>query len=172
MRSLPKPTDDDGVEYVAGAVFKICISKVRNPDLRLRLRSVEADIAAAEVQYAASAAAAMLHTVPRMNNVAGRVNKDEMVRTYTGRMVAKSQPGRPVYDRLIAASPGGRCPLCSLGHVSALDHHLPKAEYPILAITPANLVPSCGWCQNAKDDAYPQIAAEQTLHPYFDSVDA
>src|SRR5258708_7182739 len=94
-----------------------------------------------------------------------------MVTTYTGRMVAKSQPGRPIYDRLIAGSAGGRCPLCGLGHVSTLDHHLPKAEYPVLAVSPANLIPSCNWCQGAKDGSYPASANDQTLHPYFDNVD-
>lgn len=171
MRKLPKPTDEFNVPYVAGDVFKLCIERVRNPNLKQRLRAVRENIASAETDYDAAAIAATLHTFPRVNNIASTVTKKEMITTYTARMVAKSQPGRPVYDRLVAAAPNGRCPLCGLGKADSLDHHLPKAIYPILAVTPINLVPSCDWCQNAKDDTYPQTVRTQTLHPYYDNVD-
>lgn len=171
MRPLAKPTDENGNEYAAGGVFRLCISRVRNLDLRNRLRAIEANVATAENEYDTAAAAATLHNYPRSNNVAGTVTCVEMIKTYTGRMVAKSQPGRPVYDRLLSAPAGGRCPLCGLGHVSTLDHHLPKAHYPVLAVSPTNLVPSCTWCQDAKVESYPHSEEEQTLHPYFDDVD-
>jgi len=52
-----------------------------------------------------------------------------------------------------------------------LDHHLPKAHYPALAVTPLNLVPSCGDCNKAKLDSIPREAAAVSLHPYFDNID-
>jgi hypothetical protein len=36
----------------------------------------------------------------------------------------------------------------------------------------ANLIPSCGDCNKAKLRSQPTSGEEQTLHPYFDDVDA
>lgn len=52
------------------------------------------------------------------------------------------------------------------------DHHLPKAYYPVLAVTPLNLVPSCKDCNKAKLASLPTNANEETLHPYFDDIDS
>ena len=83
-------------------------------------------------------------------------------------MVPRKQPGRSVYELIISAPKYGKCPLCGLGTVNTLDHHLPKSKYPALAVTPNNLVPSCAWCQVAKKEGYPTSPSAQTIHPYFD----
>jgi len=54
--------------------------------------------------------------------------------------------------------------------VSTLDHYLPKAHYPSLAVTPINLVPACSDCNKAKLDAVPQSAEDVPLHPYYDDL--
>ena len=86
-------------------------------------------------------------------------------------MVDADQPGRPIYNRLLMSS-NEKCPLCGVNTVSTLDHHLPKAEYPVLSVTPINLIPACRDCQSAKMEDYPTMAAEQTLHPYYDNIEA
>jgi hypothetical protein len=98
------------------------------------------------------------------------VTTDELKHLYTYRMVNDNQPGREIYDRLKSSS-GDKCPLCGVNTVKTLDHHLPKAKYPILSVTPNNLVPSCRDCQSAKKTGYPTTAEEQTLHPYYDNID-
>ena len=55
--------------------------------------------------------------------------------------------------------------------MSTLDHHLPKHHFPLLAVTPANLVPACRDCNTTKLASWSAVAEEQTLHPYFDDVD-
>ena len=55
--------------------------------------------------------------------------------------------------------------------MSTLDHHLPKARYPALAVTPINLVPACADCNRAKTDSIAKTREEQSLHPYFDDVE-
>ena len=95
-----------------------------------------------------------------------------MIKVYTGRMVPTTQPGRPVYERIIGAPIDDRCPLCGVGIVTTLDHHLPKSEYPVLSVVPTNLVPCCSWCQGAKREAFPDQSENQTLHPYYDNVEA
>lgn len=169
MQTLPKPVDHQGNAWMPAAVFALCISKVRNPALRRRLMAIRPLIEAAGTAYDAAAAAATLHEVARAANV-GAVTAEEMVAVYTDRMAKKGRPGRPVYDRLILAPRNQQCPLCGIGVVKTLDHHLPKAHYPALVVMPNNLIPACHWCQTAKKEAYPGCGTEQTLHPYFDDV--
>lgn len=161
MRTLPKPREN------AADVFELCISKVRRKELKQRLAAIGPNIVEAANRYDRAASAAELHGFPRSENV-GAVTNKEMIAVYVGRMAQKSQPGRPVYDKLLIAPLLQFCPLCASGRVTTLDHHLPKTEYPVLAVTPTNLVPACEWCQGRKRRAYPTIAEEQTIHPYYD----
>lgn len=161
MRTLAKPDD------TATAVFRLCISRVRNRDLKRRLVCIEPLIVSAAEDYDTAAEAAVLHTFPQSTDI-GPVTRDEMIDVYAGRMVAETQPGRVVYDRLLNAPVLGRCPLCGVGLVKTLDHHLPKTQYSALSVTPTNLIPSCYWCQFSKRQGYPRTADEQTLHPYYD----
>ncbi|WP_245591702.1 HNH endonuclease [Cystobacter fuscus] len=103
--------------------------------------------------------------------VGGVITKDEMEAVYTQRMAKKGAPGRDIYDKLISAPAQGRCPLCAQRLVTTLDHHLPKAHYPALAVAPLNLVPSCADCNKAKLDIAPRAATDVPLHPYFDDID-
>jgi hypothetical protein len=86
-------------------------------------------------------------------------------------MAKKGAPGRDIYDAIFFSAPQGKCPLCGQRTVSTLDHHLPKAHYPALAVAPLNLVPSCGDCNKAKLASVPTNASEEMLHPYFDDID-
>ncbi|MFJ3815264.1 HNH endonuclease [Streptomyces sp. NPDC090056] len=88
---------------------------------------------------------------------------------YDGGLVA-SLAGRDIYDQILAGAPYERCPMCGRGIATTLDHQLPKSEYPILAITPANLVPACSACNQKKSSKDPADASEMLLHPYFDSL--
>jgi len=59
-----------------------------------------------------------------------------------------------------------RCPICdcSFGYSQVtLDHILPKSKFPIYAITPINLVPTCHNCNIRKGTKVPS----KVLHPYF-----
>jgi hypothetical protein len=47
---------------------------------------------------------------------------------------------------------------------------LPKASYPLLAVTPDNLVPACSDCNHRKNDAVAASTDTQTLHPYFEDA--
>ncbi|MGW0710510.1 HNH endonuclease [Streptomyces sp. NPDC002643] len=84
-------------------------------------------------------------------------------------MAKIGRPGRAIYDELKMAAVV--CPLCGHREVTTLDHHLPKSVFPLLAVTPANLIPCCSDCNRTKQSAAPNQAEEQTLHPYFDNID-
>jgi hypothetical protein len=165
MRKLAKPADAPSDVYLA------CISAVRDPNLKKRLASVAGNVVSAASEFASAASLATLHMLPPQSNVGGVVSKEEMADVYVLRMAKKGTPGRPVYDKLMAAPAYGRCPLCGQRTVSTLDHHLAKAHYPALSVVPTNLVPACADCNKAKIDVIPGAAEEQTLHPYFDDVE-
>lgn len=165
MRVLAKPEDDPT------ASFLICISRVKDAALKTRLDSVVDTIQAGAQSYEMAVAASTLEQFPSSTDVAGVVTADEMVDVYTNRMAKKKAPGRPIYDRLMANAPHGRCPLCGQQSVSTLDHHLPKTRYPALAVNPVNLIPACSDCNKLKGETAPTTPGEQTLHPYFDNVE-
>ncbi|WCU83886.1 HNH endonuclease [Pseudomonas aeruginosa] len=155
----------------AGDVFKQCISRVRNKELKTRLESIEADVSQASETFADLAAQVRLYEFVREAVVNGVVTTAEMEAVYNQRMVPKTAPGRAAYDKLMSLARSGKCPLCAQRDASTLDHHLPKAHYPILSVVPLNLVPSCKDCNKAKLASLPTNASEETLHPYFDDID-
>ena len=158
-------------ELDAGDVFTLCISRVRNPELKERLMSISTNVTQASDIFHYLASQIRLHEFVREAVVGGVVTTSEMEAVYAQRMVSKTAPGRPIYDALMSLAPAGKCPLCAQRDASTLDHHLPKAHYPVLAVTPLNLVPSCKDCNKAKLASLPASANEETLHPYFDDID-
>jgi len=71
----------------------------------------------------------------------------------------------------MSAAKNDRCPLCGHRLVATLDHFLPKALYPALAVAPLNLVPACSDCNKAKHDAAPTTEEEVIIHPYFEDIE-
>lgn len=166
MKKLTPPNDD------AIVVFETCIGRVKDADLKRRLQSCSEEIGEAAEEFNQKAALAELHTIEAKDNVANAVSVDEMKKVYTGRMAKKLAPGRIYYDRIMALPEHGRCPLCSQRVVSTLDHHLPKAHFPSLAVSPLNLIPSCQDCNKTKSEEIPRNSEQETLHPYYDDVDS
>ncbi|MFG2128680.1 HNH endonuclease [Streptomyces sp. NPDC048751] len=80
--------------------------------------------------------------------------------------------GRKLYDAIKAAAIHGSCTVCGVGEASTLDHHAPKDSFPLLALTPLNLVPACGPCNQGKSKNFSTVAAEEPFHPYFDDLGA
>lgn len=151
-------------------VFATCISRIRDQGLKQRMTNVINDIVDASEEFDDAATHNRLHQIVRQPMVGGLVTKAEMEAVYTNRMAKKGAPGRDAYDTLFTSAPQGKCPLCGHRTVSTLDHHLPKAHYPALAVAPLNLVPACGDCNKAKLASLPASASEETLHPYFDDI--
>ena len=152
-------------------VFVTCISRVRDAQLKARLEGVTQAVVDASAEFDDAATHTRLQQIATQNLVGGVVTQAEMEAVYTQRMARKGSPGRDVYDALFTSAPQGKCPLCGHRTVSTLDHHLPKAHYPALAVAPLNLVPACSDCNKSKLASVPANANEGTLHPYFDDID-
>ncbi|MGV9578583.1 hypothetical protein ACWDRZ_18240 [Streptomyces sp. NPDC003509] len=89
--------------------------------------------------------------------------------TYTTAFVQRAE-GRKLYDAIKASAIHGSCPLCGLQQVAQLDHHAPKADFPLLALTPLNLVPACGPCNLGKSNKLASLVTEEAFHPYFEDL--
>lgn len=161
MRTLPMPP------HVAADVLATCIGGVGDFALVARLQAIQQQLIATAASYHQFAQTHHLHQVPRALSV-GAVTRAELEALYSDHMSATRGAARAIYDAIRNASPNGKCPLCGIGTVTVLDHHLPKSRYPDLSVCPCNLVPACDFCNNAKRMKYPTTAGEQTLHPYYD----
>jgi hypothetical protein len=160
MRKLEKPTD------TAEATFTDCISKVRKAATKLALENAKIAVVTASNTYEGKASTTDLHTMPKPTLSTNL--EEELVKTYNNRMAQSSSPGRLIYDRIKNLAPHNRCPMCGHRIVKTLDHVLPKAHYPLLAVAPINLIPCCRDCNTEKLDIPPTCPSDQFFHPYFD----
>ena len=152
--------------------YSACLKGIANQNFRERLHACCADIQSAETSYIEKGESTELFTIPASNGpdntvVLGEVKQKELKKLYSNYMVPKKKPGRIFYDQILILA-NGKCPLCSIGHASTLDHYLPKSKFPIFSVTPLNLVPACRDCNHEKNDAAATRAEDQVLHPYFD----
>jgi 5-methylcytosine-specific restriction endonuclease McrA len=167
MKRLPIPVVDPVEVYVT------CVSGVSSAGLAARFTVETAQVQAHALEYAARAAGRELHLFPPAEwghdeqLVLGDLTKGELTDLYTNQMVKRNQPGRPYYDHLMLLAPLGKCPFCGFGHVSTLDHHMPKARYPLFSVLPANLVPACTDCNKGKG-AEVLNGDNDIPHPYFE----
>lgn len=148
-------------------ILKSCVGAISDTGLQNRIAAVCPTLEALEPAYDAMAMAATLHLIPRVDSV-GAVSKDELVALYSDHLSATKAAARIVYDTLKGAARNRLCPLCSIGTVAHIDHHLPKRKYPDLSVLPINLVPACHFCNDTKKARFPKFAGEQTFHPYYD----
>lgn len=108
----------------------------------------------------------------RMNVPRTKIIARDMEYLYDRFSSDSARKNMPIDYYSLLTSVADYCPYCGriLGSDSAqLDHFLPKSLYPILAVTPENLVPCCGKCNNMKSNK--DYTATPVIHPYYDSFD-
>jgi hypothetical protein len=154
-------------------VLNKCVGSISSVDLTTRLNAITPQLNLAEHDYNTKVATADLYRIQAFTQgndslVIGQVTKKELKGLYTSHMVPATKPARAYYDKIMMSAPLNICPFCGFGHVSTLDHYLPKAKFPLLSVLPNNLVPSCADCNKGKNDAIATTKQEQCLHPYYD----
>jgi len=164
MWRIPKP------EIAALTAFDTCRAGITTPDLQQRLEAIRDDIALAEAEFDVAAQAANLLPIQVAVDVAGTVTSKEMERLYDRHMARSRSRGRAIYDRLMIAAPYDQCPFCGHRTVSTLDHSMPKAQHPALAVTPINLIPCCKDCNHSKGNLELETVEDQLLNAYYDDV--
>lgn len=167
MRALKHPTATPDETYLT------CVNSISNENLRSRLKALVNSVNIAANEYLIKGNDNTLYTIPANNGgnddlVLGNVTKKELKDVYSTHMVGFNKPARSIYDSILYGAPFNRCPFCGVGQVSTLDHYLPKSKYPLLSVTPPNLIPCCKDCNTGKSSDIAQTKGQQSLHPYFD----
>ena len=91
-------------------------------------------------------------------------------KVYSQKFSPENSIGRKYYD-IIMGNAKGRCPICGCGKAKNLDHFLPKSTYPLLCVTPVNLIPTCRDCNMEKKNYSSTNYYEIPFHPYLDQMD-
>lgn len=97
-------------------------------------------------------------------------DKKLLIDYYKNKFVTVPDIRKKYYD-VIKANAKGVCPICGRGSILTLDHYLPKANYPLLCLSPINLIPCCRDCNTNKLDFNPAIYLEAPIHPYLEEID-
>ena len=94
----------------------------------------------------------------------------KILNVYAQKFAAKGSIGKKYYEAIMLNA-NGRCPICGDGKPKNLDHFLPKSKYPLLCVTPANLVPVCRDCNMDKGKEFYKNYYQIPFNPYFDVMD-
>ncbi|UYX96148.1 hypothetical protein [Streptomyces sp. BI87] len=155
------------VERVVQACMSWLTSEGMDDTVRRRLPELKAREMAYQAAGEAENLLALLLTWIQFQP--GHLDADLLRRTYTTAFVQRAE-GRKLYNAIKAGAIHGACALCGLQQVSQLDHHAPKAAFPLLALTPLNLVPVCGPCNQGKSNKLATLKTMEAFHPYFDDL--
>lgn len=168
----PVPRPDHDLE----TVYRQCVGNTQGARPRLLAALPEVLDAAERYEKAASSSTTHLLRAEDFQSKFGKIqdrhplNADhELKKTYSQRFAGTNGPGREIYDELVHAV--DTCPLCGHRPTGSLDHVLPKTTFPMLAVTPINLVPSCVKCNTTKLEGVARTPETVLLNPYFDDID-
>lgn len=98
-------------------------------------------------------------------------NEDKKIieKVYTQKFAPEGSVGRKYYN-VIVQNANNKCPICGGGKIKNLDHFLPKSKYPLLCVTPVNLIPTCRDCNLDKGTEISDDYYEIPFHPYFETM--
>lgn len=150
-------------------IYESCWKTRKNETLRQRCREDEGLIIAANESLESSSA----HDFPldaEQFGAKGSLSKDELIELYDKGLMKLSDAKR--YVIAIKRGASGRCSYCgrSLPTLDlSLDHFFPKSVYPLLSVSPTNLIPSCRECnEGQKRDRTFEKYDEMPYNPYFE----
>lgn len=167
MKLLEQPALD------AVDVFDRCMTGISDEVLRNRYANARTTLMHRFAEYEIKARYSQVFSIQACRHgnegqkIAIDVTKGELTELYTSYFAKDESVGRHFYDAIKIRAPLGKCPYCRFGHVSTLDHFLPKARYPALSVLPSNLIPSCSDCNKGKGSSV-VTEALLGLHPYFE----
>lgn len=150
-------------------IYESCWKTRKNKSLRQRCREDEGLIIDANERLESSSA----HDFPldaELFGAKGSLSKDELIELYDKGLMKLS--GAKRYAIAIKKGASGRCSYCgrSLPTLDlSLDHFFPKSVYPLLSVSPTNLIPSCRDCnEGQKRDQTFEKYTEMPYNPYFE----
>ncbi|MEA9728408.1 hypothetical protein VDF12_16155 [Xanthomonas campestris pv. raphani] len=154
-------------------VYNSCLAGISDAMKAARFSAELHNLTGENADYEILARTSDLYLIPPQKSkltdiVRGGLTRKDLKDLYEINLVGQRQPARHHYDKILLSPPYKKCPYCSLGQATTLDHYLPKSRFPQFSVAVANLVPSCKDCQSKKGRDYAVNKGTQTLHPYFD----
>lgn len=119
-----------------------------------------------EEKYISLAKLGNLYELTKMDcTVSNDIGKEEMEFLYEKKLVTKFKES--YYHRLRTNENQNfsQCVYCERDLVTDLDHLLPQSKFPIFAVTPSNLIPSCHTCNKNKSASLVDI-----VNPYYEDT--
>lgn len=168
MRHIEKP------DYAVSDIVKCCTDSMKKTEAQLPL--IEAYNAAIpeleqyDIVYRQAMEKGEVYTLTPHQKVTNVIGKEQMEALYSKQFVKNQRPRALYYDKIMAGARNHICPYCAERDVSTLDHFLPKAHFPKLAVNALNLIPSCTDCNEEKQSTTFSKAEDVPLHPYYDNV--
>lgn len=158
MRQTPRPA------MHVRDVFMACCHTIQDQDRKDRLIPNSEAVERASSDYSVAGENGRIHAFDAKNYTPlGTATTADFEWLYKQRLV-NSREGRKYYRQLRDGN-NERYALCNVRDATTLDHHLPKSAFPVLAVTPDNLLPACDACNHIKlADTTP------TLNTYFDDL--
>jgi hypothetical protein len=152
--------------YSAATAYETCTSTVRDSGLKGRFDAAASGVDRADRAYRKAGEGTALDSLDLADFTLAGLSAQDMSTLYDGRMARKLSAGRRIYDQVRTASKHDLCPYCGHRNVVTVDHYLPKALFPALAVNPVNLIPVCTDCNTRKSSIVIDL-----LHPYFDDIE-
>jgi hypothetical protein len=160
MGMLTKPT------FSVAENIDSCVTRVVKANFGKHYASVRKKMITDEASYIIHGRTQKMHLFS--SSPISEALGDKARALYDNRMVHKSGTGRANYAKLRMIT--DICPYCLERSSETLDHYLPKSSFPLLSITPANLIPSCETCNRKKLDDPVLKMEDQFVHPYFETL--
>ncbi len=160
MTALPRPVRNPIVD------LDTAIAR-RRPKTRQVLQDAKADVISAYERYED-----MLRNIAGFDSLAA--GQAELTQALLGNvpLMDKNRPLVSLRKAVLDAAEHSqfRCPLCERTQVCALDHFLPKEQYPEFSIFVDNLIPVCDRCNRLKGIECDRQSGLLLFHAYFDEL--
>jgi 5-methylcytosine-specific restriction endonuclease McrA len=166
MRKLKKP------DIKMDTVITACISNYskKNENLKKRFEDSIDEIEKYTVEFEKVAVERKFYQFS--SNISLKtISDNEMIKLYEDKFSRLKQGGKKYYNEILKLAPGRKCPYCAIREVSTLDHYMSKSLYPVLAVSPINLIPACKDCNVVKSSIEYKANKDTHIHPYFEDVD-
>ena len=162
MDKLSVPLQDVDV----GIIYETCVNSYRDEKKKKRLFGYKEEIEEEAKKYKGSVSEILKNCKTSYDE-----HRKEIASVYTDKFAKSSFiKGYMYYSSIKNNVYKNRCPICEIGMPETLDHYLPKEKYPLLSITPANLVPQCFHCNHSKHSYAGDTLEKMLPHPYFDDL--
>lgn len=160
MKIIPKPITDQK----AKSIFEICVGGYVQEKKRQELLKYSSEVERVSDEYEQY----IPNDFENFNHpVFSSADKKRLESIYSYQF--REKIGKTFYNQIMRNAKH-LCPYCGEGRPTNLDHFLPQSKYPLLVVTPVNLVPSCKDCNMEKNAVIPTSNEDIPLHPYYDDI--